>query len=160
VQKTFIRYLSLSSLLLDALSIRGATGATACSFLPLILLPGILLSAAVASLGQGGGAIVGRILDPTGAAISGAKVTLRNQQSGAGRAAPLTSTTNDEGRFRFERLSPGSYQLNVSAENFNPLALTIAPVESDREIEINLVPRGLDEFVTKPARESKDSTNA
>jgi iron complex outermembrane receptor protein len=114
----------------------------------------ILLLAAVVSLGQGGGIIAGRVIDPAGAAIRGAKVTLRDRQSGADQGGMLTATTNEEGQFRFERLSPGSYQINVSAENFNLMARAVTIDESTREIEIKLVPRGLDEFVTITAGDS------
>jgi iron complex outermembrane receptor protein len=151
MQKTFIRYSSLCSLLFGTSFIRSATNTAARSFPPIILLMGILLLAPVVSLGQGSGAIAGRVLDPAGAAISGAKVTLRNRRPGADHAASLTATTDDEGQFRFERLGPGGYQLDVSAENFNLMTQTLTLEESAREIEIKLVPRGLDEFVTVTA---------
>jgi outer membrane receptor protein involved in Fe transport len=129
-------------------SLRGSAYLEVRSFLQIILSAGVLLLAPVVSLGQGGGAIAGRVLDPAGAAIRGAKVTLRERQSGPD---VLTTTTNEEGRFRFEGLSTGSYQLNISAENFNLMAQAIRLEEPARELEIELVPRGLDEFVTVTA---------
>jgi Carboxypeptidase regulatory-like domain len=119
MQKTFIRYIFPCRLLIGTYLIRSAAYAASRSFSLIVPLAGILLFAPVVSLGQGGGAIVGRVLDPAGAAIRGAKVTLKDRQSGADQAALLTATTNEEGQFRFERLSPGGYQINVSAENFN-----------------------------------------
>jgi 5-hydroxyisourate hydrolase-like protein (transthyretin family) len=129
-------------------SLRGSAYLEVRSFLQIILSAGVLLLAPVVSLGQGGGAIAGRVLDPAGAAIRGAKVELRDRQSGADQAVARTTTTNEEGRFHFERLSPGSYQLNISAENFNFMAQAVRLGEAARELEIELVPRGLDESVT------------
>jgi len=112
MQKTFIRYLSPCRLLIGTYFIRSGAHTAARSFSLIIPLAGILLLSPVVSLGQGGGTIAGRVLDPAGAAIRGAKVTLRDWQSGADQEAMLTATTNDEGRFRFERLRSSSYQLN------------------------------------------------
>ncbi len=151
MQKTFIRSLSLRSLLFGPSFIRRATNTAARSIPPIAILAGILLLGPVVSLGQGGGVIAGRVLDSAGAAIHGAKVTLKDRRSGASQAATLTATTNEEGRFRFERLGPGSYQLDVNAENFNLMAQIVTLVESARDLEIRLVPRGLDEFVTVTA---------
>jgi iron complex outermembrane recepter protein len=154
MQKTFIRYLTQRTSLFDTTFFNAATDEALRSFPPLILLAGILLLAPVVSLGQAGGTIAGRIIDPAGAAIRGAKVTLKDRQSGADQASSLIEMTNDEGRFRFERLNPGNYQLNVSAENFNLMTQAVTIDESTREIEIKLVPRGLDEFVTITAGDS------
>lgn len=102
----------------------------------------------VAAFGQNtGGSISGRVLDPAGAVIGGATVTLKNQRS----ASDQVATTDSEGRFRFDRLAPGDYQLNVSAENFNLASQVVTLDETARELEIKLVPRGLDEFVTVSA---------
>jgi iron complex outermembrane receptor protein len=151
ILKAFIRYLSTGHLLFGTPFIRSTSETASRTFPLIILLAGVLLLTPAVSLGQGGGAITGRVLDPAGAAIRGAKVTLRDRQSGADQAASLTATTDDEGRFHFERLSPGSYQLNVSAENFNLVAQKVLLGESAHELEIKLVPRGLDEFVTVTA---------
>src|SRR5579864_3238676 len=60
------------------------------------------------------GDITGIVTDPSGAAISNAEVTLKNNATGATQA----HTTNDQGTYRFSLLSPGAYTLSVSASNF------------------------------------------
>ncbi|HEX8651084.1 MAG TPA: ankyrin repeat domain-containing protein [Pyrinomonadaceae bacterium] len=61
-----------------------------------------------------GSTIKGLILDPAGAAIAGAKVTLTNEQTGIEQ----TATTNEEGEFRFQMLEAGSYTLKVEQAGF------------------------------------------
>ncbi|MEW6207413.1 MAG: carboxypeptidase regulatory-like domain-containing protein [Acidobacteriota bacterium] len=58
--------------------------------------------------------ITGTVKDPAGAVIQGAQVSLRNEATGETRAA----TTDDQGRFKFERLSPGRYTLTFSRAGF------------------------------------------
>jgi hypothetical protein len=60
------------------------------------------------------GDITGIVTDPSGAAISNAEVTLKNNATGATQ----THTTNNQGTYRFSLLSPGAYSVSVSASNF------------------------------------------
>src|SRR3989442_250298 len=66
----------------------------------------------------------GRITDPAGAVVPGAPVTARQMDTN------LTSTTSSdqEGRFRFPYLRPGPYQITVSEPGFadaiRPVTLT------------------------------------
>src|SRR5579864_6235773 len=60
------------------------------------------------------GDITGSVTDPSGAAISNAEVTLKNNATGATQ----THTTNDQGTYRFSLLSPGAYTISVAASNF------------------------------------------
>ncbi len=60
------------------------------------------------------GDIAGIVTDPSGAAISNAQVSLKNNATGATQ----THTTNDQGAYRFSLLSPGAYAISVSASNF------------------------------------------
>jgi hypothetical protein len=77
------------------------------------LLVALSTNAAVAqSLTSGD--ITGSVTDPSGAAISNAEVTLKNNATGATQ----THTTNDQGTYRFSLLSPGAYTVSVSASNF------------------------------------------
>src|SRR5579863_5483268 len=75
------------------------------------LLPLLLISSgysqATTSLG-------GHVSDRSGAIIPGASLELRLIATGATR----TSTTNDSGEFQFSQLSPGRYDLMVSAPGF------------------------------------------
>ena len=84
--------------------------------LVLHLLGGALLLAAcaVASLAQTSAEIAGLVTDPTGAAVSGASVTVTNKATGATRRV----TTNSEGLYSFPSLPPGTYELKVEQTGF------------------------------------------
>jgi hypothetical protein len=58
-------------------------------------------------------AITGMVLDPSGAAIAGAQVTLKIADG-----ASIQSTTNTVGAFNFEKVTPGTYSLSVQATGF------------------------------------------
>ncbi len=60
--------------------------------------------------------IVGVVLDPSGAAIAGAKVTAISTDNGLTRSG----ATDDAGRFSFPQLKPGVYSVKVGAEAFEP----------------------------------------
>ena len=84
--------------------------------LVLHLLGGALLLAAcaVASSAQTSAEITGLVKDPTGAAVSGANVTVTNKATGATRKV----TTNSEGLYSFPSLPPGTYELRVEQTGF------------------------------------------
>jgi hypothetical protein len=63
---------------------------------------------------QGATAIVGDVTDPQGAAVVGAKVTISDPSSGVTR----TTQTDDQGRFQFLSLQPGTYSAHVEAPGF------------------------------------------
>src|SRR5260370_3837028 len=60
-------------------------------------------------------AIVGTVMDPSGAPIKGATVTATDTDRGTVRAAE----TNDAGAYNFTRLTVGSYTLKVTATAFD-----------------------------------------
>ncbi|HXW15279.1 MAG TPA: TonB-dependent receptor, partial [Terriglobia bacterium] len=62
------------------------------------------------------GDIAGVVTDPSGAVIPNAKVTAKNDATGALEAA----TTNGEGFYRFSFLQVGSYTVTVNAAGFQP----------------------------------------
>jgi protocatechuate 3,4-dioxygenase beta subunit len=65
--------------------------------------------------GETTSAIAGQLTDATGRAIPGATVTIKNREIGLQRSAK----TDDEGRFNFPQLKPGSYSLTVEAPGFD-----------------------------------------
>ena len=77
-----------------------------------------LLAAGSSANGQGEttSAIVGTVVDPTGAAIAGATVTVNSADNGMTRSAK----TDGAGRFSFPQLKPDSYVVKVAAEHFEP----------------------------------------
>ena len=56
----------------------------------------------------------GTVVDPNGAAIPGAKMTLTNEATGA----QLNFVTDAGGEYNFRNLSPGVYDLTVTASSF------------------------------------------
>jgi protocatechuate 3,4-dioxygenase beta subunit len=64
------------------------------------------------------GTITGSVTDPTGAAISGAKVEATNQGTNDSR----TTLTDAQGIYLFPNLIPGSYTISVSSDKFAPSA--------------------------------------
>lgn len=76
------------------------------------------------------GSIVGTVKDPSGAAISGATVTLRSQATGVSRDVK----TNEAGEYQFSAIIPDTYSVEASAPNFQ------AAVEKNIEISVQSRP--------------------
>src|SRR3982751_6381014 len=78
-----------------------------------------LLTWAVAAFGQSvvSGDMQGLVTDPSGAAVPGATVTIRNVQTGESQ----TATSNPSGNYRFSFLKPGTYSVTATASGFNEL---------------------------------------
>ncbi len=70
-----------------------------------------------------GGSIQGTVTDPSGALVSGAKVTITNKATGQ----KISSTTNDSGVYNSGPLTPGDYTVRVEAGGFSTseLATTV-----------------------------------
>ena len=81
----------------------------------LLILPLTFPLSVFAQTTVGTGSIVGIVSDPTGAVVSGARVTVTNL--GTGRRIDLT--TNSAGAFNSGALVPGNYQTKVTASGFN-----------------------------------------
>jgi hypothetical protein len=56
----------------------------------------------------------GTVLDPTGASVGGAHVTITDEATGAVRSA----TTEADGKFVFSQVTPGRYKVEVKASGF------------------------------------------
>ena len=74
------------------------------------------------------GILVGQVVDNAGAAVAGANVELW-----VGSRAERTTTTDSGGRFRFERVAAGSYEVRVSMTGFRPVSASVVVVK-DRPI--------------------------
>jgi hypothetical protein len=75
-----------------------------------------LFPAETLAQGETTSAIVGQVTDATSAAIPGATVTITNRETALQRSAK----TDDEGRFNFPQLNPGTYSVRVEAGGFGP----------------------------------------
>jgi hypothetical protein len=91
--------------------------------LALITLGALLLSS-VAGLAQTSvstGGIVGTVTDPTGAVVSGAKVSITN----VGTNQTNTLSTTSSGLYNSGSLVPGNYKVRVEAKGFRTSELTV-----------------------------------
>ena len=85
---------------------------------------GIIMATLLSGLLQAsplGVAVTGIVQDQTGAVIAGAGVDLVD----AGGAVAQSATSDPVGRFHFDRVSTGQYQLRVLVEGFKPAALRL-----------------------------------
>src|SRR6184192_969543 len=91
------------------------------------------------------GSILGTITDASGAAISGAKVTLTNEGTGAA----LSTTTGADGVYKFTPLKVGSYKVTASYQGFQTITQTnvVVNVGTDVVINFNLKPGAVTQTV-------------
>lgn len=99
----------------------------------------LLITSCAAAFAQSAAtaSIVGRVLDPSGAVVVGAKVSVTNVDTGLSRA---TQTTSD-GFYRVPNLSPGEYSVTVTSSGFSK-ALAGAVhlnVGDTRDVNFNLL---------------------
>ncbi|HXX22322.1 MAG TPA: carboxypeptidase-like regulatory domain-containing protein, partial [Terriglobia bacterium] len=66
--------------------------------------------------GETTSAILGRVTDASGAAIPGVTVSITNRETSMRRSL----STDEEGRFNFPQLTPGTYSVRVEAVGFDP----------------------------------------
>ena len=84
------------------------------------------------------GVVRGVIVDPSGAHVSGATVTLTRQETGAQRSA----ASDAQGEFTITGVAPGEYRLEAQHQGFLKYTRTlIVEVDQDQKIRVEL---GLD----------------
>src|SRR3954469_6859139 len=79
------------------------------------------------------GSITGTITDPSGAVVSGAKVTLFNQGTGAS----LTTTTTSDGGYKFSPVRVGTYKLDATSQGFQTTTQTGVVVNIGSNVALN-----------------------
>ncbi|HWG21898.1 MAG TPA: TonB-dependent receptor [Terracidiphilus sp.] len=106
----------------------------------------LLALSALPAYAQFGASLGGTVLDPTGAAIPGASVTLTSLATQHAQ----TVITNDTGFYHFSELAPGNYSLQVTASGFKKkLVDNVAVVaETPRDVNVSLETGGAVESVT------------
>ena len=80
------------------------------------------------------GALVGVVLDPSGAELPGVVLRLNHRETGRTE----TATSDEHGRFSFLFLPPGTYQLQASKADFDSLNLTELHVSLTETLRLEL----------------------
>jgi Carboxypeptidase regulatory-like domain len=83
---------------------------------PLLMVLFVLLPPCSFPQGETTSAILGQVTDQSGAPIAGSAVSITNRDTGLRRSLK----TDEQGRFDFPQLAPGTYSVNVEADGFNP----------------------------------------
>jgi len=106
-----------------------------------VVIVWVVLSLSVMAAAQTSRGIVsGSITDPSGAVIPGASVTLTNIATAVSRS----TTSNDEGFYRFDAVDLGTYQVTLSASGFGTIEKTNIVVNANQTstIDAQLTPGG------------------
>jgi hypothetical protein len=92
------------------------------------------------------GSMAGSITDSSGALIPGAKISIRNTQTGVSSE----TVSSADGNYRFPELPVGAYDVNVTLNGFKTAQRTgvIVEVNSTSALDIQLVPGNLSETVS------------
>jgi outer membrane receptor protein involved in Fe transport len=112
----------------------------------LVFAVGVSLLAALPLFGQTfRGSIIGTVTDPSGAVVVGAKVTVRNVDTGLER----TTETDDTGFFTVTELPVGNYSVTVEMSGFQTALASGFRVEvaAARRVDVALVPGAVGETV-------------
>jgi len=104
--------------------------ATSASF----VLAALLLSGPSCFAQAVSGSINGYVTDPSGASISGAKVSVMNEQTGVRAQA----STNSEGFYNATNLPPGNYSVSVEQAGFSKLTREHVGLAVDAVMRIDL----------------------
>ena len=93
------------------------------------------------------GTVKGTVSDQTGAVVVGAKVVVKNQDTGVESAVFTTSSTGD---YRIPSLIPGKYRVTIEAASFKRSVTTDVDVRLGLETNVNatLQPGGVSEEIT------------
>jgi hypothetical protein len=107
------------------------------------------------------GGINGKVVDPQGAVVNGATITVTN----IGKNISTTVTTANDGVFRVTNLEPGNYRVETNATGFGKhTAEVVVEVGTLTPLDINLAVGGVGGEVTvtaeAPVVNTNDPTNA
>jgi|HubBroStandDraft_4_1064222.scaffolds.fasta_scaffold02499_2 hypothetical protein len=119
----------------------------------------LLLAAALVCGAQvGSGSIRGSVTDSSGAAVAGAKVTLKNVQTGI----VTDMVTDTDGRYTMQSLAIGEYQLQVQLQGFKTEQRNniILQVGDQREMNITLSVGEISQSVSVDAQVAQVDTNS
>lgn len=116
----------------------------------LSILCTLSLACTVSVFAQTTTGVSGRVIDPQGAAVPGATLTLYERARPSER---LSTISNERGEYRFERLASGEYILETAAAGFARAAARVLRIESNMNptIDVQLELAGVREEVVVTA---------
>jgi hypothetical protein len=82
------------------------------------------------------GSVVGVVRDPSGAVVAGVTVALRSES--APDNPPRTTATDAAGMFRFEKVLPGPYRLEVAVPGFSRFVRAGVAVRTGQPIRLDV----------------------
>lgn len=126
----------------------------------LFAIPAVLMAVAVILAQTGNSSLHGTILDPNGASVADATVTITNAEQGI----MLTTKSDKYGAYQFLEVRPGTYVLSVSAAGFAnykqiglPL-LVATPTTNDVKMQLAGVVTTVEVVTTTQAINTQDAT--
>ena len=129
------------------------------SFFAIIAM--ITLAAAAFAQSTTTGGINGKVVDPQGAVVNGASITVTN----IGKNTTTTVTSANDGVFRVTNLEPGNYRVETNATGFGKhTAEVVVEVGALTPLDVNLAVGGVGGEVTvtaeAPVINNNDASNA
>src|SRR5262249_20061302 len=108
-----------------------------------------LLLSSVAAVAQFNASVTGKVIDPSGALVPRAKISVKNSETNRVQSA----ITGDSGVYRISQLPPGTYTVEAEANGFRKA--TIGPVvvlaEQPLAVDFRLEPGEITQTVTVTA---------
>jgi hypothetical protein len=108
------------------------TGFASFAILAALLL--VMIPSQAAAQTANTGTVAGTVVDPSGAAVVEATVTLTDTSTNAVR----TTVTNDTGRYLFANVPPGTYNVTVTKTGFRTAKLTSQQVSVSTALTLNI----------------------
>src|SRR5579862_8338222 len=102
-----------------------------------LMVLSVAVAAVFAQSGGTSGTVHGVVLDPSGASIAGAAVTIQNPVSHFTRSA----LTGSEGKFQFDNIPYNNYHASITAAGFDPATQDVdvrSPVALDLKITLTV----------------------
>jgi len=94
----------------------------------------LFVSFGASAFAQTDGRFAGTVMDPSGAIVPGAIVTVKNEKTGEVR----TATAGPDGRYTIPNLKPSSYTLRTEVKGFAPLEYTQLTLVVGQEFNLDL----------------------
>jgi Carboxypeptidase regulatory-like domain len=104
-----------------------------CSRVLLLLAAGVMITCATATAQKDTGGITGIVTDPTGAVVSGAKVSITDVD----RGTTVTTSTNNQGEYVVSPLKIGRYKVTIEKSGFQKVVLGPVKVDVQAQPAVN-----------------------